>query len=700
MAVVAFAGNPNVGKSTIFNALTGMKQHTGNWAGKTVNYSMGTYKGREGEHHLIDLPGCYSLSALSEEEKVANDFICLQSVDYVVVVCDATCIERNLNLVLQIMEMGAQVIVCVNLLDEAKKKGIDINLEEMEEELQVPVVGVIGREKKTLHRLIDAIETLANKDVSDKNKDISDRNKGVSILYPTIIEEEIRKLEIVIRPIVHNEKTIRWLAVRLLEQNLIALEYLLQYTDCAKEYMEFVLEKVNEVRTSLQMKGYPYHRLQQVFVKTIYSISQRITQSCICYHSEEYNQRDRRLDRILTSKMTGIPIMIVLVLLIFWLTIVGANYPSTWLSNLFAEIEKYLVYYSVEFQIHEMIYEPLIFGVYRVVTWVVSVMLPPMAIFFPLFTILEDFGYLPRIAFNMDRCFSKCQTCGKQALTMCMGFGCNAVGVTGSRIIDSPKERLIAILTNTFVPCNGRFPTIIAIITIFLALQSKITIGSSLVAAFILLLVIFIGVVATFYVSKFLSKTILKGVTSTFTLELPPYRMPQFGKVILRSIVDRTLLVLGRAVMISAPMGLCIWIMANINFGGENLLTICSGLLQPFGELMGLDGAILLAFILGFPANEIVFPIVLMIYLSAGEPIEMENLFGVKEVLLQNGWTLVTACNMILFSLFHWPCGTTLLTIRKETNSRKWTAISFVLPTLIGVILCIVIASISKVLTI
>ena len=335
----------------------------------------------------------------------------------------------------------------------------------------------------------------------------------------------------------------------------------------------------------------------------------------------------------------------------------------------------------------KIISDMLIHGVYRTLAWVVSVMLPPMMIFFPLFTLLEDLGYLPRIAFNVDKIFKKCSSCGKQALTMAMGFGCNAVGVCGARIIDSPRERLIAIITNSFVPCNGRFPTLIAIITMFLV---GVNSGSSILSVIILMLIILFGILMTFIVSKVLSKTLLKGIPSSFTLELPPYRRPQVGKVIVRSILDRTLFVLARAVSIAIPAGLVIWIMANIKVGNLSLLNYTSNFLNPFASLLGMDGVILLAFILGFPANEIVIPIIIMAYMATGTLTDYSNLSDLKMLLVNNGWTITTAISVMLFSLMHWPCSTTCLTIKKETKSNKWTFISILVPTLCGIVICFV----------
>jgi ferrous iron transport protein B len=321
-------------------------------------------------------------------------------------------------------------------------------------------------------------------------------------------------------------------------------------------------------------------------------------------------------------------------------------------------------------------------------------MLPPMAIFFPLFTLLEDLGYLPRVAFNLDKSFKRACACGKQALTMCMGFGCNAAGVVGCRIIESPRERLIAMITNNFVPCNGRFPTLIAIITMFFAAAAG-PLGSA-VSALGLVGVILIGIFMTLLVSKLLSKTLLKGLPSSFTLELPPYRKPQILRVIGRSLLDRAMFVLGRAAAVAAPAGLVIWMMANVDINGLSLLAHAAGFLDPFARLLGLDGVILMAFILGFPANEIVIPLVILSYMATGSLTELSSLTELRALLISHGWTWLTAVCVMLFSLMHWPCGTTCWTIRKEAQSWKWTAVSFLVPTAAGIVICFIIASLAR----
>ena len=606
---IAIAGNPNVGKSTIFNSLTGMHQHTGNWTGKTVENAAGICNYKNKRYLLVDIPGTYSLIADSEEEKIARNYISSGKADVTLVIVDATCLERNLNLVFQIMNLTPKVIVCVNLLDEAKKKGISVDIGKLSNLLGIPVVGTIARKKKTLTNLENTLYNAC---------------EGNLTFFPNKIE-------------VQND--------------------------------------------------------DETFLSKVFEKAHNISGEVCSIENQNYNERDKRIDRILTSKKFGIPIMILFFCLIFWITIVGANYPTELLSNLFASIEPWLRNIFINISAPAWLISLLFDGIYKTVTWIISVMLPPLAIFFPLFTLLEDLGYLPRIAFNLDKCFKKCCSSGKQALTMCMGFGCNAAGVIGCRIISSKRERLIAILTNSFVPCNGRFPFLITIATIFFsgAIYSGETLKSSLISTFIVFIVICIGIGFTFLVSYVLSKTILKGSTDCTLLELPPYRKPQIGKILVHSLVDRILFVLGRALSVAVPAGIILWILSNIHIADLSLLTYVANFFDPFARLMGLDGYILTAFILGLPANEIVLPIILMCYMQAGSLVDMSNIHSIFEILSNNGWTIVTAINVMLFSLLHFPCATTLLTIKKETKSWKWCFVSFILPTVIGIIMCMIV---------
>ena len=681
---IALAGNPNVGKSTVFNALTGMRQHTGNWAGKTVANASGTFTHRNIDFTLVDIPGTYSLMASSPDEEAAREFICFGQPDCIIVVLDATCLERNLNLAIQILEVNKKAVICVNLLDEATKKGIQIDLDELSLYLGVPVVGTAARSGEGLDELKDAVF-----DVATGERKVF----GTKIKYNSNLEKAITKLENIIEDSkLFDDKTFSYLSKRFLALRLIDCDKKLD--NSIKEYFNFSLienQTINkaftEIHNELENIGMKQDDIRDIIVEGIVAKAREIYAHCTCLCDKCYSRRDRKLDKILTSKLTGIPIMLLLFGVIFYITISGANYPSELLSMAFSKIQEWL------YGLFDLLHSPpflkglLIDGMFKTLSWVVAVMLPPMAIFFPLFTLLEDFGYLPRVAFNMDRFFAKSGTSGKQSLTMLMGFGCNACGVTGCRIIESPRERIIATVTNNFVPCNGRFPTLIAIITMFFATGISLPFRS-LVSAGLLLTVIVFGVVVTLLVSKLLSATLLKGLPSSFTLELPPYRRPQICKTIVRSLLDRTIFVLLRAMCVAAPAGIVIWLMSNIMINGESLCVIISNFLQPLGSLMGLDGVILLAFILGFPANEIVVPIIIMIYTASGTLVEYDSLSSLYNLFVENGWTWVTALCTMIFSLMHFPCSTTCLTIYKETKSLKWTLLSFILPTILGILLC------------
>ncbi len=686
--VIALAGNPNVGKSTVFNSLTGMNQHTGNWPGKTVANAQGIYRYKDTNFILVDIPGTYSLMANSEEEEIARDFICFGEPDAVVVVADATCLERNLNLVLQTMEISGRVVLCVNLLDEAKKKKIHINLGLLSQKLGIPVVGTSARSGKGLHGLMDTVEALTQDDIE---------TAPLKITYGKEIEEAVTMLQPAIEQILGKRLNSRWVALKLLDGDESLLTSLKNYLGKDIPEDETVSARLREAKEYLEQGGISNESYRDRIVTQIIETCEAIGREAIVYEEKEYAERDWKIDKILTSKVTGIPIMLLMLLGIFWITITGANVPSELIANgLFWAGDRLMEFFHW-ISAPSWVTGLLVEGIYRTLAWVVSVMLPPMAIFFPLFTLLEDLGYLPRIAFNLDNFFRKANAHGKQALTMCMGFGCNACGVIGCRIIDSPRERLIAILTNNFVPCNGRFPTLIAVITMFFT-AAVAGPFKSLASALTLTAVIVFGVSMTMLISKFLSRTLLKGLPSSFNLELPPYRRPQIGRVIVRSILDRTLFVLRRAVVVAAPAGLVIWFLANIQAGGMSLLAQCAGFLDPFARLLGLDGYILMAFILGFPANEIVVPIIIMSYTATGALTDYESLTQLRALFISHGWTWLTAVCTMLFSLLHWPCGTTCLTIKEETQSVKWTLLSFAIPTITGILVCFLVASTARIL--
>ncbi len=686
--IIAVAGNPNVGKSTLFNALTGLNQHTGNWPGKTVANARGEFKYKNKNFVLVDLPGTYSLMANSTEEEIARDFICFGESDLVVVVVDATCLERNLNLALQILEITKNVIICVNLMDEARKKKITIDIDELSLQLGVPIIGTNARSKKGLEELKNEIFEIC---VNNK------KTYDIKTQYNEIIENALAELEPIVKNLVKNKLNPRWLSLKLLDMDEKLHKTLNNYLSFDIMENQELKQALNKINQELFASDFNVDLIRDELVSSIVRKAKNIYEKSVTLEDRQYTRKDRKIDKLLTSKITGIPIMIAMLFVVFWITLTGANYPSDLIADGLFFLQDELLKSLNCIGAPQWLSNLLVLGIYRTLAWVVSVMLPPMAIFFPLFTLLEDSGYLPRIAFNLDRFFKKANAHGKQALTMCMGFGCNACGVIGCRIIDSPRERLIAILTNNFVPCNGRFPTLIAIISMFFAGAVALP-YKTLISTLILTGTILIGVIVTFLTSKLLSKTILKGFSSSFILELPPYRRPQIGKVIVRSIFDRTLFVLGRAILVAAPAGLLIWLMSNIFIGDYSILSYCSNFLDPFAKLIGMDGIILMAFILGFPANEIVIPIIIMSYLCTGTLTNFESLEELHLLLISHGWTWLTAVCTMLFSLMHFPCGTTCLTIKKETGSLKWTAVAFILPTVIGILTCFFVATTARLL--
>lgn len=674
--VVALAGNPNTGKSTIFNALTGLRQHTGNWPGKTVTRAEGSYVFHQKKYKTIDLPGTYSLLSTSEDEQIARDFILFEKPDVTLIVADATRLQRNLNLVLQILEITPKAVLCVNLLDEALRHHIQIDMRLLSKKLGIPVVGTQARSQKGFHLLLDTIEKVATNQIQCQPKTIKYLDEKT--------EHSISILEKKLKQSFPQLTATRWVALRLLQSDESII------TALKNTSINNASESI--IKHSEQLKQHIGKALHEQLSNAIYKRSEDISKAVISNTENSFSKSiDTRIDEIVTSPKWGFPIMFLLLGVVLWITIVGANYPSELLSWVLVEYLHPALKHYFSGILPSAINGFLFDGVYLAVAWVVAVMLPPMAIFFPLFTLLEDFGYLPRVAFNLDYWFKKSGSHGKQALTMAMGFGCNAAGVVSTRIIDSPRERLIAIITNNFSLCNGRWPTQILIASIFLGALVPAYL-SGFVSILAVVGICILGIAFMFLSSLLLSKTLLKGESSTFHLELPPYRIPQFWQTIYTSIIDRTLIVLWRAVVFSAPAGAVIYLICNVYIGNQTIAVHLIEMLNPIGVVLGLNGIIILAYIIAIPANEIVIPTILMLTMlskgvghTQGVLVEIDNPSEVAQILIGSGWTTLTAINLMLFSLLHNPCSTTLFTIYKETKSLKWTTVAGVLPLIFGV---------------
>ncbi len=595
--LVILVGNPNVGKSSIFNKITGENQHTGNWSGKTVENAVGTLL-KDRKIKIVDLPGIYSFAAACAEEQCSKNYVMNHKNALVIVVADANCICKSLTLIEEAKNITNNLIVCVNQIKSAEKSGIVIDIEKMKKILNVPVITTEATEKNGTESIEKAI--------------IFNINNSINI-----------------------------------PDNISAIN------------------KINNNKID-----------KEIFLKNVISENPKDIQT--------------KLDKIFTSKLTGIPIMLLLLSMVLYITIIGANFPSEMLSAMFSKIGEYINIFLNFISCPQWLISLICDGIYRTVTWVVAVMLPPMAIFFPIFALLENFGYLPRVAFNLDNVFRKANCSGKQALTMCMGFGCNACGVTGCRIIADKNQRLNAIVTNNFVPCNGRFPTLIAVITIFMTSAFNSTL-KSLYSALILTGFIILSIMVSMFISWLLSITVLKNNSREFIMEMPKYKKPKILCTIIDSVKNRAVFVLLRALVIALPAGAIIWICGNVSVGNNTILSLIVNFLDPIGNFFGLDGEILIGLILGFPANEIVIPIILMAYSGSSVMVDYSSTQELGQLLLQNGWTFTTAICMIIIVLMHFPCSTTCLTIYKETKSIRWTLLSMAIPTVTGLLFCFLI---------
>jgi ferrous iron transport protein B len=704
--LLALAGNPNVGKSTVFNELTGLRQHTGNWPGKTVVRAEGAFEHEGKRVKVVDLPGTYSLQAGSTDEEVARDFVLFGRPDVTVVVVDATRLERNLNLVLQILEITDRVVVFLNLMDEARRHGIAVDPAKLERELGVPVVPGAAREGVGVNELLAAAHDVATGARRATPYRLTEHAPDV--------ERAIGALVPVVEQVYPGVPNARWVALRLLNadeavQEAVRLGELGQLAHDGSEDVVDVppeSERQRLLDASMKLRWDLPPDFHDLVTEHAYAAAERIAGAVQKRGIGKVGfELDRRLDALLTSRIFGFPIMLTILALVFWITIEGANVPSSMLATLLIDNgHTWLKGLAAAVGLPWWLDGFLLDGVYLATAWVVSVMLPPMAIFFPLFTLLEDFGYLPRVAFNLDSLFKKAGAHGKQALTMCMGFGCNAAGVVATRVIDSPRERLIAIITNNFSLCNGRWPTQILIATIFVGALAPAHLGG-LVSASAVVGIALLGIVMMFVTSWALSRTVLRGEATSFSLELPPYRPPRILQTLYTSMIDRTLIVLWRAVVFAVPAGAVIWLVSNVTFGGVSLAHHTVGFLDPLGLLLGLNGVILLAYVVAIPANEIVIPTVLMLTVlvtpelsgqgaGAGVMFERDSAVATEQLLRAGGWTLLTAVNLMLFSLLHNPCSTTIYTIYKETRSAKWTTVATLLPVALGVVVCFLVAQV------
>ena len=700
--LIALAGNPNVGKSTVFNALTGLRQHTGNWPGKTIVRAEGAFAHRNKRIKLVDLPGTYSLQAGSVDEEVAREFVLFGRPDVTVVVVDATRLERNLNLALQILDITNRVIVYLNLTDEARRHGIGTDPKRLEQQLGVPVITGVARSNIGINELLDAAHDVATGSIQTTPYRIARHDQSV--------EQAVASLTTVVEETFPGLPSSRWVSQRLLTADDAVIDAVRSgelgrigddtITGNAAEISEDNRSKVLSQAQRLRWE-LPDDFQDKMTERTFHAAEQITATSQVRGLKKTSVDIDWALDRLLTNRWVGFPVMLLILAAVFWTTIEGANVPSAMLASLLIDTMHPLLRTFGESTGLPWWANGFLFdGVYLATAWVVAVMLPPMAIFFPLFTLLEDFGYLPRVAFNLDSLFRRAGAHGKQALTMCMGFGCNAAGVVATRIIDSPRERLIAILTNNFSLCNGRWPTQILIATIFIGALAPSHLAG-LASASAVVGIALLGVATMFFSSWLLSQTVLRGQATSFSLELPPYRPPRVLQTLYTSIIDRTLIVLWRAVIFAVPAGAVIWLSSNVTIGTLSIAEHAVAWLNPLGMFLGLNGVILVAYIVAIPANEIVIPTILMLTVltdqltggaGTGIMFELESATATSDLLRGSGWTLLTGVNLMLFSLLHNPCSTTIYTIFRETRSARWTTLAAVLPLAMGFTVCFVVA--------
>ncbi len=766
--LVALAGNPNVGKSTVFNALTGLRQHTGNWPGKTIVRAEGAFAHRGSRIKLVDLPGTYSLQAGSADEEVARDFLLFGRPDVTVVVVDATRLERNLHLVLQILGITDRVVVFLNLMDEARRHGVAVDAARLEKELGVPVVAGTARNRVGIDELLDAAHRVAAGEVRTTPFRL--------VRHAPAVERAVAALSETVEAAFPTVANSRWVAERLLNADGAVVTAVrsgelgqigadadgadrVRHTDggtdtngrahangradtgarnghasaagrahadrpnagrgadrdsgvsggdgTAPPVPEAAREQVLQQARQLQWDLPPdFH---DTVTERTYHAAQEIAEGAMRRGLGRAGfDLDRRLDGLLTSRWLGFPLMLAILAVVFWLTIEGANVPSSLLATLLIDtVHPWLTGAGEALGMPWWLSGFLFDGIYLATAWVIAVMLPPMAIFFPLFTLLEDFGYLPRVAFNLDALFRRAGAHGKQALTMCMGFGCNAAGVVSTRIIDSPRERLIAIITNNFSLCNGRWPTQILVASIFIGALAPAHLAGLVSAAAVVGIAV-LGIATMLAASWLLSRTVLRGEATSFSLELPPYRPPRVLQTLYTSVIDRTLIVLWRAVLFAMPAGAVIWLISNVSLGDASLAAHSVEWLDGPGLLIGLNGVILLAYVVAIPANEIVIPTVLMLTVltanvagagqGAGVMFELDSTDATGDLLRAGGWTLLTAVNLMLFSLLHNPCSTTLYTIYKETRSARWTTVAALLPVAMGVTVCFLLTQVWRLL--